>query len=220
MIFINEFMKATRQKTKLYKPEIQGEEDFYNSINKAIKTSEHKDALMDIVKEYEIYKKCIQENIVASIIPSNKIFKFKFTYQLKKNVWKDIEIFGEQTLEELAEYIIDEMGWDNDHLHAFFFPRKESDGLRYWYNLFEIGSDGVDNDQYPILHSNEVLVSSLVYLKHPKIGFVFDFGDDHRFMMEYKGMRKASGIDEKISFPRITDQQGVGPEQYPDYLNE
>lgn len=210
-------MKQKTQKIKLYKPEIEGEKDFYDAINRAMKDSEHKDALLDIIKEFEEYKKYMQEKMVSSTMSLSEIFKFRFTYQLKKNVWKDIEISSKETLEELAEYIIEEMDWDNDHLHAFFFPRKELDGLRYWYNLYEIGSEGTDNDQYPILHTDEVFISSIDYKKNPKIGFVFDFGDDHRFMMEYKGTRKVATFDKKISFPRIIDQRGVGPEQYPDY---
>lgn len=208
---------AKIQKTKTYKPEIYGEKDFYTSIHKAMETSAHKDALTDIIKEFEEYKEYMQNNLVTSTTPSGQISQFRFIYQLKENVWKDIEICGDQTLEELAEYIIGSMGWDNDHLHAFFFPEKEKGEDRYWYNLHEIGSEGADNDQYPILHTAEVLVSSIDYKKHPHIGFVFDFGDDHRFMMEYMGTRESSPADKKLSFPGITDQCGVGPEQYPNY---
>jgi len=207
--------KIKKLKGKLYKPEVKGEKDFYDSINKAMKTSEHKDGLLEIIRDFETYKKEMQDNMIVSILSSDEIYSFRFTYQLKKNVWKDIEALGDQTLEELAEFLIEKMDWNNDHLHAFFFPRKEWDGLRYWYNLCEIGSEGVDNDQYPTLHTDEVFVSSIDYKKHLKLGFVFDFGDDHRFMMELKGKRIANKQDKKADFPRTIDQRGVGPEQYP-----
>jgi hypothetical protein len=213
-------MNKKVQKAKTYIPEIQGEKDFYKSINSAIAKREDeysKGMLLGIVKEFEEYKKFMLANMVSSSVPSDKIYKFRFTYQLMKNVWKDVEVFGDDDLENLAEYLIDEMDWDNDHLHAYFFPRKEWDGLRYWYNLLEIGSEGVENDQYPILHTDEVLISSIDYSKNPKIGFVFDFGDDHRFMMEYKGMRTKEVSDKEKTFPKVVEQKGVGPEQYPDY---
>lgn len=205
-------------RTKTYHPEVNNEKSFYDAIHRSLKTSEHKDALLEIVKEFEQYKKFMSENLIPANLPSNKIFLFRFTYQLKKNVWKDVEIYGDQTLEFLATFVIDEMGWNNDHLHAFFFGEKRGKVVfSHWYTPYEIGSEGMDNDQYPILHTNEVFVSSVDFSKHPKLGFVFDFGDDHRFMMEYKGMRDAHTIDTKESFPRVTDQRGVGPEQYPDY---
>ena len=62
-----------------------------------------------------------------------------------------------------------------------------------------------------------MLVASIDYHKHPKIGFVFDFGDDHRFLMEYKGTRIADTKDTKKNFPKVVDERGTPPEQYPNY---
>ena len=211
--------KSQKQKSELYKPEIEGEKDFYDSINRALKTTKHKYALLEIIQKFEKYKKFMTENIMPTTIPSGKIFVFRFTYQLKKNVWKDIEACWDQSLAVLAEFVIDEMGWNNDHLDAFFFPEKRKGGVWEWYTTYEIGSDGADNDQFPILHTNEVIVSSIDYSKHPKLGFVFDFGDDHRFMMEYKGVRDADKNDKRGAFPKIIDQRGVAPKQYPDYID-
>ena len=206
-----------KQNRKSYKPEINGENGFYVAINKSLKTTRHREALLAIVKEFELYKQFMSENLISTQIPSDKVFMFRFVYQLKKNVWKEIEICGDQSLEILAAYLIESMGWDNDHLSAFFFPEKRKDGIWRWYTLYEIGSDGVDNDQYPILHTDEVLVSSIDYDKHSKLGFVFDFGDDHRFMVGYKGVRDITKNDKKENFPNVTDQRGVPPEQYTDH---
>lgn len=204
-----------KQNRKLYKPEISGESDFYAAINRSLKTSEHREALLEIIKEFERYKQFMSENLISALVPSDKIFMFRFVYQLKKNLWKDIEVRGDQTLAILASYLIESMEWDDDHLDAFFFQEKRKDGIWQWYTKYEIGSDGVDNDQYPTLHTDEVFVSSIDYKKHPKLGFVFDFGDDHRFMMEYKGVRDINKNDKKENFPNVTDQRGVPPEQYP-----
>ena len=195
-------------------PEIKGEKDFYRSIRKALETTTHKRELLDIIKEFEAYKKHMTENLLPSQVPSDKIFSFRFTYQLKKKVWKEIDVFGDQTLELLAEVVIEEMGWTNDHLHAFFFPEKMRGSARRWYTSLEIGSSGVDNDQYPIFHTDEVLVSSIDYAKYPKLGFVYDFGDDNRFLMEFNGVRKIGKHDDRDIFPKVVDQRGVAPEQY------
>jgi hypothetical protein len=209
--------------TQTVKPRAQkivGEEDFYDSINEAIKTTRHKGSLLMIIKEFEKYKEFMLENIAPAAAPVEKIFTFKFTYQLMPKVWKEVEIYGDQTLETLAGFIIEEMNWWNDHAHAYFFGEKHGKVIfSHWYTLFEIGSSGLEHDQYPIIHTDEVLVSSIDYEKQPKLGFVFDFGDDHRFLMEYKGSRLPVKQDDWNAFPRLTDQRGVAPEQYPNYID-
>ena len=112
-------MKKTIQKIKEYTPEIQDEKDFYDSINKAIEMRDDKyskDMLLGIVKEFEEYKKFMQENIVSSTVPSDKIYKFRFIYQLKRGVWKDVEVFGDDNLENLAEHLINEMDLSLIHI--------------------------------------------------------------------------------------------------------
>ena len=39
----------------------------------------------------------------------------------------------------------------------------------------------------------------------------------YNVMMEYKGVRNPDKNDTKDNFPKIIDQRGVPPEQYPDY---
>lgn len=197
---------------------ISGEKEFYVAINEAIKTSSHKHALENIIAEYKKYKQFMVENISPIKVFSNNIYTFKIIYQLKKKVWREFEIFGNQNLEELAVAIIDSMNWDNDHLHAFWFPEVRGKSIfSHWYTSFSIGSEGYDNDQFPTLCDFDVPVASIDYVKHPKLGFSFDFGDDHRFLMMYKSVRPAEKNDYRNNFPKLIDQRGVGPEQYSEF---
>ena len=203
---------------KIYKAKIKGEKAFYLAIHKAMETSDHIDALKQIVVEFEEYKKFMNENIISVELPQDKIYMFKFTYQLKKKVWREFEIRGDQTLEELATAVIDSMDWGNDHLHAFWFPEVRGKAVfSHWYTPYAIGSEGYENDQFPDLCDKEVLIGSIDYSKHPKLGFAFDFGDDHRFLLEYKAIRPADKKESRDYFPRLIDQRGVGPEQYPEF---
>ena len=206
------------KKEKIYIAKIEGEKEFYSAINSALKTSDHKDALKDIITEYEKYKVFMEENIIPTKIPQDNIYTFRFMYQLKKKVWREFEVFGDQTLEELAGAVIDSMNWDNDHLHAFWFPEmRGKTTFSHWYTPYSIGSEGYDNDQFPELYDFDVFIASIDYSMHPKLGFAFDFGDDHRFLMEYKSIRPADKNDSRDNFPKLIDQKGVGPEQYPTF---
>jgi len=207
------------KKAKVYQAKINGEKDFYIAINKALQTSKHKFALKQIIEEFEKYKKFMEENILPVELPQHKIYTFKLTYQLKKKVWREFEVFGDQSLEELATTVIDSMNWDNDHLHAFWFPEIRGKSVfSHWYTPYSIGSEGYDNDQFPELCDSEVMIGSIDYSRHKKLGFCFDFGDDHRFLMEYKSIRIADKNDYRNLFPKLIDQKGVGPEQYQDFV--
>lgn len=207
-----------KEKSDVYLPVIEGEESFYKSINNALKTTKHKYALENIISEYEKYKDVIMKKIIPTSIFSDEIYCFKTTYQRKNKVWREFEVFTDQSLKIFAESIIDSMLWNNDHLHAFFFPEiRGKTVFSHWYTPFEIGSSDVENDQFPILHTDEVLIGNIDYTKNPKLGFSFDFGDDHRFLVEFISKRKSTKKDDKDIFPKLIDQRGVSPEQYPDY---
>lgn len=213
-------MKKDSYKTKqaaVHMPEIDGEADFRTSINKAIESGMHVDALRGIVKEFEAYKAFFAEALKPCPTVSDTVFTFRFTYQLKKGVWREFEVLGNQTLDQLAEAVIKSMGWDNDHLDAFFFS-EDRDGERWdWYTKYAIGSAGYEDGQYPTFCTDDVLVAAVNYAAYLKIGFVFDFGDDHRFYMEFKGTRTLGKEDKAKQFPVLIDQGGVAPEQYPAY---
>ncbi len=44
---------------------------------------------------------------------------------------------------------------------------------------------------------------------------MFDYGDGHGFSIEFKGPRILDKDEKGVEFPRIIDQRGVAPDQYP-----
>ena len=193
------------------------EGNFYESINRAISDGQHVDYLKEVIKKYEEYKKEFEE-IFNSKGSSDSVYKFHVTYLLKKPIWRDVELFGKQTFLDLAEKIIDSMGWDNDHMHGFEIPekkRKPDPFLTGSCNAF-FAPDWED-DPHPTYKTDEVCIQDIDYSKMPKLDFIFDFGDGHRFDIEFKGSRASKKKEKKGDFPKVTDQRGVGPEQYPEY---
>jgi hypothetical protein len=74
---------------------------------------------------------------------------------------------------------------------------------------------GWDDDPHPTFKSSEVLICNMDYEKYPKLQF--EFGDSHMFEVLYKGIRKPVEKESKRTLPKLIDQRGVAPEQYPDY---
>lgn len=179
----------------------------------------YKEQFKKRLEEYISYKQFFQ---TVFIEPKDMkcVFRYRITYlRSEKNrpIWREIEIVGSQKLEKLAEEIIKAMGWDNDHLHAFRFVPAETKYKEYGQQHFAImiDTEGNADSDYPEHLTNKVQVSQINYEKFPQMHFEFDFGDSHEFTVEFKGIR-ALGRKEMVSqFPRLIDQRGVAPEQYP-----
>lgn len=196
------------------KPKVQ-KGDFYEVINKAIGENRHVEQLKEIIEEFKNYKKMFEENFTTKNI-ENAIYKFRATYLLKENVWREIEIIGKQTLEKLSDKIIRSMGWKIDHLHGFSFPHPnpEFPGQVSPYTIFPKYSE---DDQYPTFKSDKIHVYDIDYKKQPKIDYIFDFGDGNRFDLDFISYRELSSGEKIQQFPRLTDQRGVAPKQYQKY---
>lgn len=194
-------------------PQIQ-EGDFQKVIKQAIKANRHKDYLMKVLADYDQYQQVFRDAFTDKN-PLNAVYIFRATYQNKKSVWREIAIRGNQTFCKLAETIIEWMGWDNDHMHGF--SMKQVNGKpEQRYTQFSMYAPGWEDDPHPTFKTDQIRIADINYQKHPKWGFVFDFGDGHEFDIELKKINdKAKKRDFDEPLPTCIDQRGVGPLQYP-----
>lgn len=193
------------------------ESDFLESMNKTIAEKQHVDYLQDVLKQYDEYKQ-VFGNVLIPLQSKDcqRVFTFRVNYLLKNPVWRVFELHGCETLEEFAAAIVDSMGWANDHLHGFYVPEGRGKMKYYAYTENAINAPEMDDDPFPTFKSNQVRIANINYEKYPKLGFVFDFGDGHRFDILYKDVREETNKHSDEDMPRLVDQRGVGAEQYPD----
>lgn len=203
----------TKDNSKKRQPKIQ-EGDFFSVINQAIAENRHVPYLKRVIKDYEQYKNEFESNFSENN-PINGIYLFRANYLLKRPVWRDIEIHGKQTFEELADILIYSMDWMNDHCHGFSFPERDQGNKRLFSLKYTFYNNGWEDDPHPTFKSNQIKISDIDYKKNPKLRFMFDFGDGHEFDIELKKIRKIKDKESKTDFPQIIDQRGVAPEQYP-----
>jgi len=104
------------------------------------------------------------------------------------------------------------MGLVEDHLHGFWFPDEHHNRIFGDYGIYH---EGFEDDPYPWFKTKDIPVSQIDWKRFPVIGFVFDFGDGHKFDITFKTMREKEKGDAKLHFPYLVDQRGVAPEQYP-----
>lgn len=123
------------------------------------------------------------------------------------DVWRIVQIRGDQTLEELHEAICDAFNWDMDHLWAFFMNN------RYWdpqeeYGPPEVGEGAGD--------AAATTIDILGLEVGGEFCYIFDFGDEWRHAIEVVEIEPA----DDGPYPRIVETRGEAPPQYADVDEE
>lgn len=195
------------------KPKVE-ESNFLEVINKAIAEKRHVDYLQKVKKDFKDYKNHF-EQVLLEDFDNHKVYCFQAVYKRERNLWRTIEVLGNQTFNELAEAIISSMDWDNDHMHGFYFPDEKGEML--YSSPYAIFAPGWEDDPHPTFKTDEIKIGQIDFEKLPRLEFVFDFGDSHEFDIYYKSQRKPEKKEGQKDFPRLVDQKGVAPEQYPEY---
>lgn len=198
-------------------PQIE-KEKFLEVVRQAIQAGRHADYLRRVLENFSWYEKMFQ-GVFASDGAPEAIYLFRITYENKPNVWRDIEIRGDQHFEHLAKKIVSTMGWRYDHLHGFTFPgmEKEAKGDIDIEGRTELSFFHPDweDEPFPTYKSNRIRIHQVDYRKFPRLEFIFDYGDEHAFVIDYKGQRAPGKADQGTKSPKLVDQRGVAPEQYP-----
>lgn len=148
------------------------------------------------------------------------IFKVKLKYD--KRIWRRIEVLGSQTLDDLHMAIQEVFDFDADHLYSFFMSGKawnisdfeyyhpEADGGPPEANMRTLFSLIGGSKPEPRLPATTVRIESLNLKPKQKFLYLFDYGDEWQFEVEFLKERSS----EKALYPRIIDSRGEAPQQY------
>jgi len=133
--------------------------------------------------------------------------------------WREIEIPAKSTLSKFAEGIVEAFGFDFDHAFGFY-----SDLGHDYYgsaDKYELFADmGEDASMGPAMRGGKPKGVSKTKLESvfaevgQQMQFVFDYGDEWRFLVEVTGTGKRK---KGSRYPRLVNAFGEAPEQYPDW---
>lgn len=130
-----------------------------------------------------------------------KTWTFRVNLRPWPDVWRDLELAEDQTLEDLHLTIQQAYGWGDDHLYSFFMSG------RGWDRASEIGSPWSETDQ----HTHQVRLSELGLKPGDRFLYLFDYGDGHEFEVTVQSFNPASPPGE---YPRLGSRRGRAPRQY------
>ncbi len=157
---------------------------------------------------------------VPAIALSTHIIRAKLMHD--KRTYRDIEIRSDKTLYHLAEAILDAFDFDMDHAFGFYSDL----GWDYYdspvrYELFTdmgMSDDWGDFGGRPKAKGVKRTRLSVVFTElKQKMQFLFDYGDDWRFEIEFRSFGERT---KGAAYPRILAAKGPSPEQYPDWEDD
>jgi hypothetical protein len=146
---------------------------------------------------------------MAKAKETGSVYQLKVTLRdVKPPVWRRVEV-KDCTLARLHDVIVDSMGWDGMHLHAF-----EVGGEQYG----PIDPDGM----MEVEDERKVKLSQVVARGFKKFNYVYDFGDNWDHVVE---VEKTLDAEKGARYPRcVAGKRACPPEDcggpwgYADFL--
>jgi hypothetical protein len=148
------------------------------------------------------------------------VFVFKVALAGQKRIWRKIAVRGSQTLDDLHEAIFDAFDRYDEHLYSFHFPKPGSKGRSRIRDAEEYVCAYAADDAFggePDAKTTDAKLASLGLTPGRKFYYLFDFGDEwwHEITVE-----QTDAPTEKGGYPRILEEHGTSPPQYPDVEEE
>jgi hypothetical protein len=138
----------------------------------------------------------------------------RITLQGEPSIYREIEVESHKTLSDLAEAIVHAFGFEFDHAFGFYSKLTGQDVMRS-QPKYELFADMGERTEAKSVRKTRVADA------FPKVGhkmlFMFDYGDDWRFVVE------VIGLGQKVTknrYPKVLKKVGKAPEQYGSWEDE
>lgn len=135
------------------------------------------------------------------------LYRFRIVLDTLEDVFRDIEIEADASLEDLHNAIVQAFGFDGSEMASFYLSDDEwNQGEEY--ALFDM-SDGYE----PVRMMNETSLDSILSAEDTKMIYVYDFLSMWTFYVELADI----GQEEPgMTYPNLMYSHGVMPDTAPD----
>jgi hypothetical protein len=135
----------------------------------------------------------------------------RVTVQDEPTIYREIEVESRKTLSDLAEAIVHAFGFEFDHAFGFYSKLKGQDVMRS-QPKYELFADMGERTEAKSVEKTRV-ADAFPHVGH-KMLFLFDYGDDWRFVVQVIGLGQKVA---KTRYPKVLKKVGKAPEQYGDW---
>ena len=129
--------------------------------------------------------------------------------EIPRKAMRKIKIAGSRSLYNFARVIIKAFSFSFDHAFGFY---DSFGNLRDAKKIYELFVDAGEEASPAAQGVKKTKISQVFINTGEKMLFLFDYGDEWRFAVELKEIRKA---EERESEPVILESTGKAPAQYP-----
>jgi hypothetical protein len=126
-----------------------------------------------------------------AITDKNKVYTFKVKYYHTKRSWQAIQLKGTQTLDDLANAVVNVFELDDDHLYSFFMNNKPYDKSSEITCPYRTDTDKV---------TTKYKLHEMKFSPKQKFMFLYDFGDDITFEVEFIDV---SPLEKDVKYPIV-----------------
>jgi hypothetical protein len=125
-----------------------------------------------------------------------------------KRVQRDIEIRGDQTLDDLHQAIFEAFERYDEHLYEFQLGKRPFDPKGPNYGVPDPHESGTETGD-----ARTTTIDDLKLEPHRVFGYLFDFGDQWYHQVQLERIERAIPT---VTYPRLIKRVGKAPPQYPE----
>ncbi|WP_010231137.1 IS1096 element passenger TnpR family protein [Gillisia marina] len=135
------------------------------------------------------------------------VYRFRVILDAQDDVFRDIEILEESTLEDFHNSIVNAFGFDGNEMAAFYISDDE------WNQGEEISQFDLGEDLDSVRLMNETTLDSVVSKNQRKLIYVYDFLSMWTFLIELADIAE---IEDGRDYPNLMYVHGQIPTDAPD----
>ncbi|WP_300438794.1 hypothetical protein [Christiangramia sp.] len=135
------------------------------------------------------------------------VYRFRVILDADEDVFRDIEMLQESTLEDLHNTIVQSFGFDGTEMASFYISDDE------WNQGEEIHQFDMSGHDTSIKLMNETSLDSILSEKQTKLIYVYDFLKMWTFFVE---LGQIAEIEEGRDYPNLMFVHGQIPESAPE----
>ena len=157
-------------------------------------------------------KETPKSKVTPGVVKMFKITMSDRFARIQGNPYRILAVPSNYSLYKFAEVIIKSFKFSFDHCFGFFDNLKNIYESNEGYELFK---DIGEETEFKSVKKNKILKVFDTIGK--KMCFMFDYGDDWRFIVEFIDEETVPNIKK---YPKLIESKGKAPGQYPDYSEE
>lgn len=135
------------------------------------------------------------------------VYRFRIILDAEEDVFRDIELLQESTLEDFHNSIINAFGFDGNEMASFYISDDD------WNQGEEISQFDISDGADSVRLMNETTLDSVVSEDQTKLIYVYDFLNMWTFLIE---LGEIAEIEEGRDYPNLMFVHGQIPMEAPD----